>query len=169
LKLPPVPPGLDFRLEAFLEAIRSELLDIDKQLVKQDAEGDAGGSTTEGLLAFEPADESPVVLAGTGETISTEDAWTTISSGAPDNARYAIIQFYMYSNDDDAGGKITRRTASGSPEIEAVIIRADGTSDADRAALAIHLVPLNEGSFDYKADTTAGDARWQIRRIGYVM
>ena len=165
---PQLPARSDPDLYNYLKYIRDRLGILERAVGTEDIS--VGSDQDLSIGDFEITYESPAVLAGTGETEATEDAWTTIpDAGAPSEARYALIQFYMFSNDDDAGGKITWRSASGSAEIEAVIIRADGTSDADRAALNQFLIPLTDGGFDYKADTTAGDAQWQIRRIGYLI
>ena len=166
MSLPIVPPLNDHRLAAFLESLRSSLLKADSETTGTDSEGTTG--TTNNSLPFAFVYETPAVLAGTGEPEDTEDAWTTVPSGAPAGTEFAIIQFYMASVNDDAGGILSWRSQSGDAEIEAAIIQADGTSDNDRASIAAYHVPLVDGNFDYKADTTSGSLTWQVRRIGYI-
>lgn len=160
-------PGWEPRLQDFLDKVKSRILDIERKTgidPSSSSETDFGDDS----VGFSLTLDGPEVLAGTGEVVSTEDAWTTISAGVPEEATIGYIQFYMFSNDDDAGGTITFRSDDGDPEIVAAIVRADGTSDADRASIAAYFIPLTDGSFDYKADTTSGDAEWSIRRIGYL-
>lgn len=168
MTLPPVPPNLDFRLSAFLEALRKAILDTNKKFGDTGITVDEDGNTVI-PGAFEIVYETPVALAGTGETEDTEDAWTTVASGAPAGTSYAVIQFYMVSGSDDAAGQLSWRTSSGEAEIVAAIIKGDGTSDNDRASIAAYIVPLNSGDLDYKADTTAGTVTWSVRRIGYIV
>ena len=123
--------------------------------------GSSGGSTTASISLIY---EAPVTLAE--QATGTEDAWTTINAGT--SATYAMIQFHMFSTNDSAGGQMSWRSASGQPEIIAGAIRADGVSDADRDFRAWFFVPLTNGSFDYKTDTTAGTVSWEILRIGTV-
>lgn len=128
--------------------------------------GGGGGTTIQ--QTFPVYEASGTVLAGTGESVSTENAWTTVVSGAPSGSRFAIIQFRMWSANDDAGGALLFRKESGAQEITAAVVRADGTSDSDRDSYPIVFVELTaSGGFDYRANETAGDVGWSVRRLGY--
>lgn len=157
-----------------LQDTLNQLLRANKAMADQignltgDSNGGSSGGSSNGSTSinFTPNYTTPVVL--TNQASGTEDAWTTISASAPANTTYAIIQFHMASTNDSAGGQMSWRTNSGAAEIIAGAIRADGVSDADRDFRAWFFVPLSSGTFDYKADTTAGTLDWEILNIGYI-
>jgi hypothetical protein len=142
----------------------------------------AGGSTGAPPSSTEPppsegqdntptlptTEASATVLAGTGEPEDTEDAWTTVPSGVPAGATMVLVEGRMWSTNDDAGGTVEVRTENGSQEITLAVIRADGTSDADRESVGWYPLPVDaDGDIQYKANTTAGTLGWSLKRLGY--
>lgn len=164
--LPEVPPGDDFRLQYFLKQLRNEVLRL------QGTAGEDGIVGTDDDIISSSGFNltiSGATIAGTGESVSTEDAWTTVASGVADGARYVYVQCYMESTSDDAGGSISIRTSSGSLEIFAVYVKNNGSSDADRTPVAAYILPVTEGgNFDYIANSTHGSVDWWIKRLGYI-
>ncbi len=164
--IPVVPPLSDHRLEAFLDSLRSAVLKNNSAAEEVTDTDDPFGV---GSSSLDIHYETPVVLAGVGETEDTEDAWTTVASGAEGGASYAVIQFYMVALDGNADGFIEWRTSSSAPTIRACEINP-GTGDAEaNTHLNWYFVPLDNGNFQYYADTTAGSLDWEVRRIGYVL
>lgn len=161
--------GWEPRLEHFLTSLRNEIISL-KKMTGVDPTGPGGGGADEEAAPFDIVYEATAsILAGTGETESTENAWTTVPSGAPAGARFAIIQFHMWSANNNAGGLLSWRTSSGLQEVVAAVVRYNGASDADRESLPWYFVPLTDsGDFDYKADETNGAVEWKVRRLGYV-
>ncbi len=161
-------PGWEPRLEAFLKEAKSLLVSLQK-----DAGLGSSGSTDDGpidtSLPFAPINESSAtVLADQGT--GTENAWTTIASGAPAGARWAKIQFEINSDDYADDVKMFYRTESGSQEIKMLDITPGGDVEMDhRDPIAWDFVQITgAGNFDYKVDTVS-TPNWSITRIGYVI
>ena len=86
MALEEVPPGSDHRTMAWLRELRDKVEILSKVL--GEGEGGIGTIDTPALAVFNPVYESSrTVLAGTGESEATEDAFTTVSAGAPAGAR----------------------------------------------------------------------------------
>jgi len=117
-----------------------------------------------GLPQYETAAED-IATQATG----AEDAWTTVSAGAPTGARMAIVQFEAYSNDDTDDYTISWRTENGAQEVKAMRIDPSATADSsDQNPIVWYFVPLTgTGQFDYNVTSTAGALNWTIRRLGY--
>ena len=163
MSAPTVPPDLGFRLEAFLNWARARILAISNKTGIGDDNGDLPGAS--GGTDFVPTYETPTVLADQGT--GTENAWTTLSSGAPADARYAIVLFEVEATADADQGEFTWRTDSGEAEIPGPIVSGD---EDDAQPRLWFFVPLNaSGEFDYLMTVGGGGPNWKITRIGYVM
>lgn len=162
---PQLPARVDSELYYYLKYLRDRVSLLEQAVgVTDTPSGSDGVEIAEG---FEPVYETPVVLAGVGESEDTEDAWTTIAAGAGD-ARYAIIQFHMHAEGDSAEGTLSWRSSSGAGEIVAVIVGSTEDDAEGQRGRVPYFVPLVDGGFDYKADTT-NSVDWDVIRIGYVL
>lgn len=157
--------GWEPRLEHFLKWAKTRIVSLEKLAGVDDTDGDTSDEPNpSGILPV--YESSRTTLAGTGETEATEDAWTTVASGVPSGARFAIIQFYVDGNADTKQGTVRWRTDSGSQDITAVEL----VEDYQTKWGAPHFVQLtSSGQFDYIADTTAGAFTWKVYRLGYAM
>lgn len=162
-----LPARIDPELYAYLKDVDRRIKELEStgsELIVVDDEGAAQIAD-----AFEPIPETTVVLAGVGETEDTEDAWTTLVSGAPSGARYAKIQFYMVALDGNADGYMEWRTDSSGPATRMNEINP-GTGDAEsNTQISWDYVTLNAGAFQYYTGTSAGSLDWEVRYIGYVL
>lgn len=164
MTLPPVPPGLDYRLEYFLTQIRSELSSLNKKT------GDTGTTTTDqpvnnDSLAFLPVYATSASLVD--QSTGTENAWTTLASTAPADARFAIIIFEVSATDDADIGDLKFRQASGEAEVNTVYVNSD---QDDASPRMMCFVPLDaSGQFQYNfTNTSVTTINWSIWYTGYV-
>lgn len=104
---------------------------------------------------------TPVTLAGTGATISTENAWTkvTVNNGQD----FAFIQFEVTATADADIGVLWFRDYRTNAEIDVATVSND-QDDAQPAPP--YWVPLYTGTFEYKFVSSAGSPDFRIRHIG---
>jgi hypothetical protein len=105
---------------------------------------------------------TPVILAGTGQTVATEDAWTPVN--VPTKSKYALIQFEAEATGDSDVGILYFEDYRSGAQIDVCFIDAD---EDDAQPNAFMKVPLNKGSFRYKFDSSAGSPDFRIRYIAY--
>ena len=105
---------------------------------------------------------TPQTLAGTGETVSTENAWTAVT--VPTDRPYAFIAFEVKATSDTDVGTLYFRDFRTGAEVDVATVDAD-EDDAQPAPL--YKVPLNGGSFDYKFVSSAGSPDFRVRYMGY--
>lgn len=123
------------------------------------------GATSDPGDSFVPTYATMATLADQGT--GTENAWTTVASGAPAGSRFAIIIFEVSSTDDADVGDLKWRTSSGAAEILAVYVNGD---EDDASPRMMCFVPLTaSGDLDYKfTNTSATTINWLITYCGYV-
>lgn len=118
------------------------------------------------VTGYPEYEDSRTTLAGTAETISAEDAWTTIASGAPAGARFAIIQFRGEGSTTVGSGAMQFRKESGAQEITAFEYPA-GNNDESIHIATVFVEITGTGDFDYIANTTGTAYIWKIYRLGF--
>jgi hypothetical protein len=125
-----------------------------------------GGSTPS---SFVLTHEDAVILAGTGETEDTEDAWTTVDAGAPADAVYVLLQVLLDGDADTHGGEFWVRQANTEPEtLMARIVFTSDSGDVNYAPIVIQKIN-GDGNIDYLADTTTSQFTWKLQRVGYIV
>ena len=164
MTLPPVPPGLDYRLEYFLTQIRSELSSLNKKT------GDTGTTSETGV--FDSSPSSFTLTADTAtllvdQSTGTENAYTTISAGAPADARYAELLIIVNSTDNADDGDMKLKGAEG---IATPILAECVAGAADARVMVTKIISLNSaGEFQYQfTNTSATTIDWSIYYMGYV-
>lgn len=121
----------------------------------------------ESVVTGYPEYEASATTLATQAT-GVEDAWTTISAGAPNGARFAIIQFEAYSDSDADNYLFEFRQQAGAQAVRVIRIDPTATADSsDQNPIEWYFVPLASGNFDYQVTSTAGSLNWTIRRLGY--
>lgn len=104
---------------------------------------------------------TPRTLAGTGETISTENAWTSISVGNGKDAAFLEVEVASTSNTDV--GTLWLRDYRSNAEIDLVFVNGDEDDAQPNVAL---WWPLYNGTLEYKFVSSAGSPDFRIRHIG---
>jgi hypothetical protein len=164
---PQLPARVDPELYAYLKYLRDRVSALEQAVGISD-ETDSGTGDEVSNALFEITYETPVTLAGSGEATSTEDAWTTLSAGAPSGARYAIIRFGIDSTDDADVANLKWRTESGAAEIPCVEVDSDQDDAAPRIAYFVTLD--GAGQFQYLfTNTSATTITWSIQYVGYAL
>lgn len=150
--LPNVPPGLDHKLDYFLEQLRTGLLKITTTIEEQEQSNGLPTAGESVSNVWVPVTPSELVDEASG----TEGAWTNISAGAP--AGTTMIRAIINMSGGTALAKF--RKASGEPEIEV-------QSGADTRYSVITDIPLaSDGTFDYYVE--AAMVTWSYVYIGYL-
>lgn len=113
--------------------------------------------------AFSPIPDyiTPRTLAGTGETISTENAWTSVSVGNGKDAAFLEVEVKSTSNSDV--GTLWLRDHRSKAEVDLVFV--DGDEDDAQPNVALWW-PLYNGTLEYKFTSSAGSPDFRIRHIG---
>lgn len=158
-----LPARTDPEMYAYLKYLLGRINKIDKAV---GVDSDEGGDET-GAFGFNPTPDTAAVIAGNGESEDTEDAWTTVSAGAPTGARFAKIRFRVSSTDNNDDGDLKWRTDSSGAE--SPIMAECVALEADAQEITFDWVTLTDGgTFDYKfTNTSATTIDWNITYCGY--
>jgi hypothetical protein len=109
--------------------------------------------------------ETAVTLAGTGATISTEDQWVKVKVPVPNNNKYALIIFETKSTGNtDAATFYFEDYRTGAQVVVGYMEAGDGDDIPLRTAWK---VPLDNGHFRYKFDSTAGSPDFKVEYVAY--
>lgn len=150
-------------LQTMVDALTAGNTGSPPSTTNTDTEG-TGGVSTE--TPFGITYETPVVLAGFGETEDTEDAWTTLASPAP-SGKLPLILFEISSTDNADVGSLLWRTESGAAEIPCVAVDSD--EDDAQPRIWYFIVPDSDGNFEYIFNNDSSTTiDWKIYYLGYI-
>lgn len=160
----PIPAGLDPKLEYYLKGLELRVIALEEKTGIA-TDGGTEDELVSGASGFDPVPDTESVLAN--QSTGTEDAWTTVASGAPSEARFAKILFRVNSTDNNDDGDLKWRTDSASiasPSLVECVALADDARDS-----VIDWVTLDSsGSFQYLFTNTSGTSiDWSITYCGY--
>lgn len=161
MTLPPVPGDLSFRLSHFLEAIRAEIIDIDKQLQTEGDETSVGGNTTE-TFPESYNDITPASLASGTATA----AWTSVdvtSYISPGCTHIEVWDHIEIGSDGDNGTIDFGIDGSTVSKHGAKTATAQSNVDTD-ASTVVQRIPVSSGGLIYYrvTGTLGTDAAWEI-------
>lgn len=160
--MPKLPARADPELYAYLKYLRSRIERIDKTIGVDSDSGSDDDALTFGEFV---ADTATHIAGNTHGTVTTEDAWTAVSAGAPAGARYAWFRREVNSTDNADSGDLAIRTPSGvtQPGPRCVALAADARdSDIVKARLS------DAGEIEYLFTNTSGTTiDWALYYVGY--
>lgn len=129
-------------------------------VTKRQAEQVAQAAISSQASSF-PWYETAVTLAGTGETISTENALTEVT--CPNNDDWAYIQFEAKSTSNTDVGTLSFEDYRTGAIVDVSIV--DGDED-DAQPRPPYWVPLRDRKFRYKFTSSAGSPDFKVIYIG---
>jgi hypothetical protein len=110
---------------------------------------------------------SAETLAGTGETVSTEDAWFTVTPEVP-TGKQPLLQVFLTGDADTHGGTVMVRKESGAQEITlAQIVFTADSGDVNYTPIVPAPI-TSTGSCQIRANTTTSAFTWTVKCVGYI-